>query len=42
MGQIEEVPASYIRWDLEGVMRRVAGMEVDAEAVSNVRGSVRV
>ena len=42
MGQIEEVPASYSLWDLEDIMRRAAGMQVDAEAVSTVRGSVRV
>jgi len=27
---------------LEGIVRRAAGMQVDAEAVSAVRGSVRV
>lgn len=42
MGQIEEAPASYSLWDLEGIVRRAAGMQVDAEAVSTVRGSVRV
>lgn len=29
-------------YGFEGIVRRAAGMQVDAEAVSTVRGSVRV